>query len=69
MTTQTAPFQANLMTREELAGQLRTTIRNLDRWRRLRTGPAWVAIGRRIYYRPEAVRRWLEQQERGGIAA
>jgi hypothetical protein len=33
--------------------------RTLKRWRELGTGPAYVRVGRAIYYRSGAIRQWL----------
>lgn len=35
------------------------SIETLRRWRRLRTGPAWVRVGRTPMYRREDVAAWM----------
>lgn len=51
------------LTDKELADQLDKSPRTLERWRRLREGPAPTRIGRKLYYHREAVARWLRSQE------
>ena len=38
--------------------------RTLKRWRDLGEGPAYVRVGRSIYYRTGAIRSWLLAHER-----
>lgn len=33
-------------------------------WRYQGTGPQWVVLGRRIFYRLSAIERWIADQER-----
>jgi len=64
-----------LMTAEETAAYLtrlgvRTSARTLGDWRQKGTGPDFIRIeGRRVRYRPEAVRQWLVQDERNTAGA
>ncbi len=48
---------------DELAEDLGITLRTLLRWRDKRIGPPPTPIGRRVYYRCEAVREWLLRRE------
>jgi hypothetical protein len=50
----------------DLAKELNVTVRTLARWRALRIGPDPTKIGRRVYYSPETIRRWLENGGSGG---
>lgn len=47
----------------ELARQLKTTARTLQRWRKLRVGPPAVQVGRDWYYCVENFRAWLASSE------
>jgi predicted DNA-binding transcriptional regulator AlpA len=47
----------------ELAKQIKTSKRTLDRWDKKRIGPPRIVIGRKIYYRREAVLAWLNSRE------
>jgi hypothetical protein len=47
----------------QLAAQLGICRRTLDRWRAARAGPPRVTIGRRPFYRRQAVSQWLLKRE------
>ena len=47
----------------ELAKQLSKSQRTLQRWRRLRIGPAWTTIGNSTLYTREGVAQWLRSLE------
>ena len=47
----------------ECAEQLGIARRTLERWWRLREGPPRLKIGRRIFYRRDAVADWLLTRE------
>src|SRR5580693_7094144 len=51
------------LTPEELAGELGSCKRTLDRWHARRSGPPRVTVGRRPLYRREAVAQWLRKRE------
>jgi len=55
------------MGRKELASELSISVDTLARWEAQRIGPPCVKIGRRVYYRREAVRDWLVSKERPNI--
>ncbi|MCC7244016.1 MAG: DNA-binding protein [Acidobacteria bacterium] len=42
----------------------RLSPRTMERWRRSGYGPRYVLIGRRVGYTDDAIREWLQQQER-----
>jgi DNA-binding transcriptional MerR regulator len=58
------------MTRPEMAAEIGISVDTLARWETRRIGPPCVRIGRKVYYRVEAFRDWLREQEnrktRGG---
>jgi hypothetical protein len=56
-------FFADLLTREQLAPQLQTTVRSLDRWESLKIGPPRIILGGSVLYRVGAVREWLLKRE------
>lgn len=47
------------LTGEAVAYALGISHRTLYRWHRLRKGPPQIKIGRKIYYRADAMREWL----------
>ena len=58
---------AEYLTIEELAEQLRISPRTIRRWRTLRIGPPHLKCGpRRVLYKLEHVRDWLDSQAAGG---
>lgn len=52
----------------ELAEQLKHDVRTLRTWRSRCKGPPHVVIGRRVYYRLEAVRAWVREKEEASAA-
>jgi hypothetical protein len=48
----------------ELARQFQESLRTWQRRRRARLGPPYIRVGRRIYYRVEAVREWFSKKEK-----
>lgn len=51
------------ITEEELARQWGVSVRTCQRSRALRRGPPYLVLGRQVYYRVEAVLRWLAEHE------
>ena len=51
------------LTPTEAAAELAINPRTLERWNRLNEGPPRLKIGRRVYYRAEALRDWLRSLE------
>ncbi|MBD3788013.1 MAG: hypothetical protein IE922_13785 [Sphingomonadales bacterium] len=51
------------MSEEEYAARRGVSLRTCQRDRQLRQSPPFVVIGRRVYYRIEAVRDWLLARE------
>ena len=49
--------------RTELARELTLSVDTLQRWETRRFGPPCVRVGRKVLYRMEAVRDWLQEQE------
>jgi len=48
----------------QLAAELRTSVRTLDRWELHRIGPPRTRIGRKSFYRRDSVIVWLREQEK-----
>jgi hypothetical protein len=48
---------------------IRVTVAALRVWRNRGTGPRWLKVGHRVYYRREHVREWLRECEHGGQKA
>lgn len=46
--------------RHELARELGRSERTISRWHTRRIGPPFVKLGRKTYYRIDAVRDWLK---------
>jgi ParB-like chromosome segregation protein Spo0J len=59
-----AGLLAGYLTTDELAKELGKSPRTIARWDGLRIGPPKTVIGKKIYFRREAVRQWLLTQER-----
>ena len=57
------------MTPDELAVELGKSPRTIARWDRLRIGPPKTVVGKKPYYRREAVREWLLTQEHEQVRA
>jgi hypothetical protein len=58
------PILADYLLRHDLARELNTTVRSLQRWERAGTGPAPTHIGKNTYYSPSAVQAWLAAQQK-----
>ena len=62
-----------LMPESEYAAFRDVTVRTIRRERAQRKGPPFIKIGKKIYYRPESIERWLIVQEqtpvRSGLVA
>ncbi len=56
-------FLAGFIPEEDYAARRGVSLRTCQRDRQLRQAPPFVLIGRRIYYRIEAVRDWLIARE------
>lgn len=56
-------FMEGFISEEVYAARRRVSLRTCQRDRQLRQSPPYVVIGRRIYYRVEAVRVWLLTRE------
>lgn len=58
-----ADFLEGFISEENYATRRGVSLRTCQRDRQLRQSPPYVIIGRRIYYRVEAVRDWLLARE------
>ena len=47
----------------ETAEELGVSTRTLRKWRQLRIGPPWTAVGRKILYSNESRAAWLKSRE------
>ena len=56
-------FLEGFISEEDYATRRGVSLRTCQRDRQLRQSPPYVVIGRRIYYRVEAVRDWLLARE------
>jgi hypothetical protein len=55
-----------LLSEETTAAYFGLRVATLRNWRCLRQGPAWVKVGRRAFYRREAILKWIVSRESGG---
>lgn len=53
--------QINLWPQDLTASKLGVAKVTLAAWRRKMTGPPWVKIGKRVYYRPTDVNEWIDR--------
>lgn len=51
-----------LLTGPELAEVLHVSLKTLEHWRYVGTGPASARLGRRVYYRERDVQLWLDEE-------
>lgn len=61
-------LRTGLMGRTATAAKLRVDKKTLDRWRKNRVGPPWIELAGKIFYRDEALIKWLLEQERLSLA-
>lgn len=62
-------LRTGLLTRKQAASKLSVDVKTLDRLRKKRTGPPWIELACKIFYRDEALIKWLLEQERLSVAA
>ena len=55
---------SDLLSEEEYARQRGVSVRTIQRERAMRTGPAYIKLGQKVYFRPAAIEAWLLAQER-----
>ena len=53
----------DLISEDQFASEISRNPRTVKRWRNLRIGPPYTRIGRAVYYRREAIRQWLLNNE------
>jgi excisionase family DNA binding protein len=56
--------ETELLTITEAADLLRAPVATLRYWRHLGTGPTSFRLGRRVLYRRDDLRSWIEDQHR-----
>lgn len=49
------------MTQDELAAELRKSIKTIKRWRAAKKGPPFIRMGQNVLYSRNGVRQWLER--------
>jgi excisionase family DNA binding protein len=54
----------DLMTEDELCEVLGLSKPTLQTWRSLRKGPAWIKVGKRVFFDKRQVEAWLQSQAR-----
>ena len=65
-----ASFLDEYFSKQELSRSLGISIRTLDRWHTLREGPPRTRAGKKIFFKKDSVRDWLEDRtEPSGRAA
>jgi excisionase family DNA binding protein len=65
-TTSRGQMTDELLTQQQLAEELKVSLRTLERWRQQGTGPAYIRVGRFPRYQRSDVNTWLDQQRRTG---
>ena len=53
----------DLISEADLAAARGVCVRTIQRERAQRVGPAFIRLGRKVFYRPEAVSDWLLRKE------
>lgn len=61
-------LSGSYFTEEQLAEELRVCVRTVHRWINLGEAPPYLKVGRRRYFRREAVEKWLKSRERAAVA-
>lgn len=51
---------------DELANEMGVSVRTIKRWRAARTGPPFMKLERRVYYRKRAVQEWMQGLDQDG---
>ncbi len=67
MPDRTADPQPELLTIAEAAEVLRTPVATLRYWRHLGTGPRSFRLGRRVLYRRDDLRLWIDGQREAAV--
>jgi DNA-binding transcriptional MerR regulator len=63
----TKPLLEDLLNPEHLSQELGVSLRTIHRWHQQRMGPPRIVIGRKPYYRRDAVKSWLIAQEKAQV--
>ena len=63
------PSTLGLQPERDAAAMLNVKVQTLRKWAVQRKGPPRIKIGKRVFYREEALRAWLAAQERDPAAA
>ena len=54
----------DLVARADLADEFGLKVDTLRRWAADGRGPAWIKLGRKVFYRRSAIAAWVKSQER-----
>jgi hypothetical protein len=57
----------DLISEEEYARQRRSSLVTIRRERQRRKSPSFFRLGRKVYYHPDAIAKWLLDQECGEL--
>jgi hypothetical protein len=60
--TQVTDFDEPLISETETAERFHVKPQTLAAWRNRKRGPAYVKVGRRVFYRPSFIKEWLDAQ-------
>jgi len=62
------PFE-EIIDLQAFCAKFQITERTAHRWQALKTGPARIKIGRKLFYRKSAIAEWLRKREQQASAA
>jgi predicted DNA-binding transcriptional regulator AlpA len=69
MSDNPARSESDLLTINEVAEILRAPVATLRYWRHLGTGPRSFRLGRRVLYRSDELRSWIDARHDSGTPA
>jgi hypothetical protein len=58
------PLLVDYLSEHDAAPELRVKLRTLRQWRQQGSGPAWVKIGKLVFYSRGVLLAWIKSQER-----
>ena len=59
----------DLISEADYAAQRGVSVRTIQRERALRIGPPFIKLGRAVFYRPDAIAKWLLAHEQEQVRA
>jgi hypothetical protein len=63
------PILEGYLSEQETAAAIHKTARTLQSWRQQGIGPAYVKIGKTVYYERGALVAWLKDQQKAPVRA